>query len=84
MIQSKNKITDLNFQNHLYSQLKSVYMGLGGEGHTAGPKRSTNSLGFFEVNQQLMSHADKDAIFLHCLPAERGNLYSIYLYLFHS
>ena len=26
----------------------------------------------FQVNDELMAHADKDAIFLHCLPAYRG------------
>lgn len=27
----------------------------------------------FQVNDELMSHADNDAIFLHCLPAYRGS-----------
>ena len=26
----------------------------------------------FQVNSNLMSHANSDAIFMHCLPAERG------------
>jgi ornithine carbamoyltransferase len=26
----------------------------------------------YQVNEQLMAHADKEAIALHCLPAHRG------------
>ncbi|MFH0955480.1 MAG: ornithine carbamoyltransferase [Candidatus Micrarchaeota archaeon] len=32
-----------------------------------------NQLHPFQVNSQLMKHAKKDAIFLHCLPASRGH-----------
>ena len=26
----------------------------------------------YRVDRELMSHADKDAVFMHCLPAHRG------------
>jgi ornithine carbamoyltransferase len=26
----------------------------------------------YQINEQLLSHADKEAIVLHCLPAHRG------------
>jgi ornithine carbamoyltransferase len=31
-----------------------------------------NLLRFYQVNERLMARAAKDAIFLHCLPAHRG------------
>lgn len=41
-----------------------------GQKHLAEQK--TESLAAFQINAQLMSHARKDAIVMHCLPAERG------------
>ncbi|NRG19655.1 ornithine carbamoyltransferase [Rhizobiales bacterium] len=43
-----------------------VSMGDGDEG------RRHNLLKAYQVNEQLMAEADKDAIFMHCLPAHRG------------
>ncbi|MXN65974.1 ornithine carbamoyltransferase [Stappia sp. GBMRC 2046] len=43
-----------------------VSMGDGDEG------RRHNLLKAFQVNERLMAEADKDAIFMHCLPAHRG------------
>ncbi|MHB1315451.1 MAG: ornithine carbamoyltransferase [Christensenellales bacterium] len=35
-------------------------------------KQRANALHPFQINKELFSHAKKDAIFLHCLPAHRG------------
>jgi ornithine carbamoyltransferase len=42
-----------------------------GDDDAARPKRH-NLLAPYQVNAQLMSRAAKDAIFMHCLPAHRG------------
>jgi ornithine carbamoyltransferase len=34
--------------------------------------RRLADLGAFQVNEQVMSHAEPDAVFMHCLPAHRG------------
>lgn len=41
--------------------------------HSNDPKRLKNFLPKFQVNSSLMKNAKNDAIFLHCLPAKRGN-----------
>lgn len=41
-------------------------------GHTDGPRRK-QMLGPYAVDGNLMRRAGKDAIFMHCLPAYRGN-----------
>jgi len=40
--------------------------------HNVDPKRMKKFLPKYQVNSKLMSAANKDAIFLHCLPAKRG------------
>ena len=42
-----------------------------GDDETARPKRH-NLLAPYQVNAKLMARAKKDAIFMHCLPAHRG------------
>lgn len=40
--------------------------------HNIDPKRSKKFLPKFQVNSKLMVDAKQDAIFMHCLPAKRG------------
>lgn len=40
--------------------------------HNKDPKRAQKFLPKYQVNSKLMKNAKKDAIFLHCLPAKRG------------
>ena len=41
--------------------------------HNLDPKRSKKFLPKYQVNVSLMKHAKKNSIFMHCLPAKRGN-----------
>jgi len=41
--------------------------------HNTDPKRSKKFLPKYQVNSDLMKLANKDAIFMHCLPAKRGS-----------
>ena len=41
--------------------------------HNRDPKRNKKFLPKFQVNSNLMKHAKKNAIFMHCLPAKRGS-----------
>ena len=50
----------------LYSD---VWTSMGQEEESGKRK---NNLGPWQVNQTLLSHAKKDALFMHCLPAHRG------------
>ena len=42
-------------------------------GDEEGERRRHNLLSPYQVNDRLMAAADKDAVFMHCLPAHRGD-----------
>jgi ornithine carbamoyltransferase len=44
------------------------WVSMGQEGRAAGG----NTFAPYQVNRQLLAHAARDAIFMHCLPAHRG------------
>ncbi|GAA4669079.1 ornithine carbamoyltransferase [Frondihabitans cladoniiphilus] len=46
-----------------------TWVSMGKEGEKA---HRVATFGSYKVDQALMAHADDDAIFLHCLPADRG------------
>lgn len=46
-----------------------TWVSMGDEDTT---KQRHNMLKHYQVNEQLMAHAAKDALFMHCLPAHRG------------
>ena len=41
-------------------------------GHENETKERLKALRPYQVNKDLMNHAKADAIFMHCLPAKRG------------
>lgn len=47
-----------------------VWASMGQEAETEARKKIFRP---FQVNEELMAHANKDAIFMHCLPAHRGD-----------
>ena len=46
-----------------------VWVSMGQEAET---KRRFQDLKPYQVNRKLMKHANKNALFMHCLPAHRG------------
>jgi len=46
-----------------------VWASMGQEEEEAARKRAFSG---FQVNRELMAHANRDALFMHCLPAHRG------------
>jgi len=46
-----------------------VFISMGQEGESA---QRTKDFASFQVNEQVMAAADRDAVFMHCLPAHRG------------
>lgn len=47
-----------------------TWVSMGQEGR--GEKEKKRSMSPYQVNRELLTHASKDAIVLHCLPAHRG------------
>lgn len=70
---AKNRISITDNPVKAVSQADVVYtdvwVSMGQEKDAAKKKRAFKG---FQLNRQLLSHAKKDAIVLHCLPAHRG------------
>jgi len=75
--QVKNtKISSVEISHDPYEGIKNsdvvytdVWASMGQKEETEDRRKIFSN---FQVNSKLMSHANQDAIFMHCLPAERG------------
>ena len=66
---------DVQFGDDPEKAVKGVQCVIGDTWVSMGDDDATkrhNHLKRYQVNERLMSHASKDAVFMHCLPAHRG------------
>ena len=76
VVKEAGKFTEIEITNDTHKAIKNadvVVTDTFTSIHNTDPKRSKKFLPKFQVNLDLMKLAKKDAIFMHCLPAKRGN-----------
>jgi len=76
VVKEAGKFTEIEITNDSHKAIKNadvVVTDTFTSIHNTDPKRSKKFLPKFQVNSDLMKLAKKDAIFMHCLPAKRGN-----------
>jgi len=76
VVKEAGKFTEIEITNDSHKAIKNadvVVTDTFTSIHNTDPKRSKKFLPKFQVNLDLMKLAKKDAIFMHCLPAKRGN-----------